>query len=62
MSIGKLLHCLQLELENKVMAFATENNFLFENQQLESYWTQEGLSTDIKDCVTRTAHYMLDIV
>lgn len=44
------------------MAFATENNFLFENQQLESYWTQEGLSTDIKDCVTRAAHYMLDIV
>lgn len=44
------------------MAFATENNFLFENQQLESYWTQEGLSTDIKHYVTRAAHYMLDIV
>lgn len=62
MSIGKLLHCLQSELENKAMAFATENNFLFENQQLESYWTQEGLSTDIKHYVTRAAHYMLDIV
>ena len=62
MSIGKLLHCLQLELENKAMAFAIEKNFLFENQQLESYWTQEGLNTDIKDCVTRASHYMLDIV